>query len=264
MIDYKHICHSVCEIAREAGEYIRQYAGNITSDLVTKKGLHDLVSFVDKGSEQLIIERLKQILPEAGFIAEEGTDNTKGEIYNWIIDPLDGTTNFIHALAPFAVSIALQEGDRTVIGVVYEITLQECFSAYEGDYSRLNGKKIETSTSHTFDDSLIATGFPFRDYTKLDEYMKVLSYFIENTRGIRRLGSAATDLAYLAAGRFDAFFEYALKPWDVAAGAYIVQRAGGVVSDFKGENNYIYGEQIVATNAYLYSQTLEQLKEIAK
>jgi len=257
-MDYKKICHSVCDIAREAGVFIRQYAGTIEADVVDKKAQHDLVTFVDKGSEKLIVDRLRELLPESGFIAEEGTDTTRGEVYNWIIDPLDGTTNFIHGLAPFSVSIALQEGDKTVVGVVFEVSHSECFSAYEGDCARLNGAKIETTSTDNFNDSLVATGFPFRDYSKLDDYLKVLTFFIENTRGVRRMGSAATDLVYLAAGRFDAFFEYALKPWDVAAGAYIVQRAGGVVSDFNGENDYIFGEQIIATNAYLYNETLEQ------
>jgi len=257
MIDYKHICHAVCDIAREAGDFIRQHVGSIQTENIDVKGQHDLVTFVDEGAEKLIVEKLKVLLPESGFIAEEGTDSTKGEKYNWIIDPLDGTTNFIHSLGPFAVSIALQEGNNTVIGVVYEITLDECFSAYKGSCAHLNGRKIETSTTDNYSDSLIATGFPFRDYSKLDEYLKVLTYYIENTRGVRRMGSAATDLVYLAAGRFDVFFEYALKPWDVAAGAYIVQRAGGVISDFNGGDDYIFGEQILATNAYLYNSSLE-------
>lgn len=260
MIDYKHICHSVCDIAKEAGNFIREHIGAIKSDSIDMKGEHDLVTFVDKSSEKFIVDRLKQLLPESGFIAEEGTDETIGDVYNWIIDPLDGTTNFIHGLSPFAVSIALQEGDKTVIGVVYEISLDECFSAYEGYFSRLNGQKIECTSTDDFNDTLIATGFPFRDYSKLDEYLKTLTFFIENTRGVRRMGSAATDLVYLAAGRFDMFFEYALKPWDVAAGAFIVQRSGGVVSDFSGEGNYIYGEQILASNAYLYNESLERMK----
>lgn len=260
MIDYKHLCHSVCDIAKEAGAFIRTHVGTIKTDLIDVKGQHDLVTFVDKSSEKLIVERLKQLLPDSGFIAEEGTDESIGDVYNWIIDPLDGTTNFIHGLAPFAVSIALQESDRTVIGVVYEVCLDECFSAYEGDFSRLNGQKIECTSTNDFNDTLIATGFPFRDYSMLDEYLKTLTFFIENTRGIRRMGSAATDLAYLAAGRFDMFFEYALKPWDVAAGAFIVQRAGGVVSDFLGENNYVFGGQILASNAFLYDESLKKMK----
>lgn len=257
MLDYKHICHEVCDIAREAGAFIREHAGTIKSDVVEQKSHHDLVTFVDKESEKMIIDRLKFLLPESGFLAEEGTDSTKADVYNWIIDPLDGTTNFIHGLSPFAVSIALQEGNETVIGVVYEVSLDECFSAYKGSFAHLNGRKIECSTTNNFNDSLIATGLPFRDYSKLEEYMNSLRFFMENTRGIRRMGSAATDLAYLAAGRFDLYFEYAIKAWDVAAGAFIVQRAGGVVTDFSGNDNYIFGEQILASNAYLYDEALE-------
>jgi myo-inositol-1(or 4)-monophosphatase len=260
MLDYNKICTEICNIAKEAATFIRGHAGNINADVIENKSQHDLVTFVDKGAEKIIVDRLKLLIPESGFLAEEGTDSIKGELYNWIIDPLDGTTNFIHGLSPFAVSIALQEGDETVIGVVYELSLDECFSANKGDCSRLNGNKIECSTTNNFHDSLIATGFPFRDYSKLDEYLKTLTFFIENTRGIRRMGSAATDLVYLAAGRFDTFFEYALKPWDVAAGAFIVQRAGGIVSDFTGNDDYIFGEQILASNAYLYDEALLKME----
>lgn len=260
MIDYKKICSETCNIARKAGDLIKQYVGNINANDISIKGQHDFVTFVDKGSEILIIDKLKKLLPGAGFIAEEGTESFKGETFNWIIDPLDGTSNFIHGLAPFAVSIALMQADEIVIGVVYEISLDECFYAYKGDCARLNGMKLNMSKSDKFEDTLIATGFPFRDYSQLENYMKALNFFILNTSGVRRLGSAATDLVYLAAGRFDGFFEYSLKPWDVAAGSFIIQRAGGVVTDFSGDNNYLFGGEIIASNAYLYQQMFNVIK----
>ena len=258
-INYKDICLKVCETAKEAGAFIRCYKGGMDADSVVVKGEHDLVTFVDKQSEALIVERLKEVLPEAGFIAEEGTDTHRGEKFNWVIDPLDGTTNFVHGICPFAVSIALMEDERIVIGVVYEVNLDECFYAWEGDGSYLNGERISVSGTNNLDDSLVATGFPFHNYSRLTAYMDVLNYFILHTRGVRRLGAAAVDLAYVAAGRFDSFFEYNLKPWDVAAGAFIVQRAGGVVCDFNEGDDYIFGKEIVASNPFVHNEVVNKL-----
>jgi myo-inositol-1(or 4)-monophosphatase len=264
MINYKDICLKVCETAKEAGAFIRRHKGGMDEKSVELKSKHDLVTFVDKQSEAMIVEQLKDILPEAGFIAEEGTDTHKGDKYNWIIDPLDGTTNFVHGICPFAVSIALMEDDRIVVGVVYEVGLDECFYAWEGDGAYLNGKRISVSSTDKIDDSLIATGFPMINYSRLEPFMEVLNYFILNTRGVRRLGAAAVDLAYLAAGRFDSFYEYNLKPWDVAAGAFIVQRAGGVVCDFKEGDDYIFGKEIVASNPFLHNTVIDKFKVFNK
>lgn len=264
MVDYKDICQKVCDIAKKAGETIRLHAGKLEAGEITVKGKHDLVTVADKESEQLIVSELKKILPGAGFIAEEGTETNRGGKYNWIIDPLDGTTNFVHGIAPYAVSIALTEGDKTVIGVVYEVVRDECFYACEGDGAYLNGQRINVSETAEINDCLIATGFPFRNYDRLTPFMDVLKYFILNTRGVRRLGAAAVDLAYIAAGRFDFFFEYDLKPWDVAAGAYIVQRAGGVVCDFGENDNYIFGKEIVASNPFIYNSAIKELKPFGK
>ncbi len=258
-INYKEICSQVCDTAKQTGAFVRKHMGGIDDELVENKSKHDLVTFVDKQSEAIIVENLKNILPEAGFIAEEGTDTHKGEKYNWIIDPLDGTTNFVHGISPFAVSIALMEDDKIVVGVVYEIGHDECFYACEGDGAYLNGKRISVSYTDNIDDSLIATGFPFMNFERLDAYMEVLNYFVLNTRGIRRMGAAAVDLVYLAAGRFDFFFEYNLKPWDVAAGSYIVQRAGGVVCDFTQGDNYLFGKEIVASNPFLFNHAIEKI-----
>ena len=228
---------------------------------IENKGLHDLVSYVDKASEKLIIGELKNLLPESGFIAEEGTNSTKGERFNWIIDPLDGTTNYIQGLPIYAVSIALMDNEELVLGVVYEVGHDECFYAWKNGGAYLNGDSISVSECNNIHDSLLATGFPYNDFSKMNSYMNFLEWAMKNARGIRRLGSAATDLAYVACGRFDSFWEYDLKSWDVAAGALIVQEAGGIVTDYMGGNNYIFGKEIIASNKHINKLILEKVKE---
>lgn len=250
MLDYEKICRQTISVAVEAGRLLRDERKIFKKDAIETKGLHDFVSYVDKASEQLIVSGLSKIVPEAGFIAEEGTVAAEDKFYRWVIDPLDGTTNFIHGLSPFSVSIALMEGDEVVVGVIQEVSLDECFYSWKGSqHSFLNGIPIVVSTASKVQDSLIATGFPYYDFSKMADYLCILEYFMRNSHGVRRLGSAAADLAYVAAGRFDAFYEYSLQPYDVAAGSLIVQQAGGKVSDFNGGKNYIFGKEIVASNA---------------
>jgi myo-inositol-1(or 4)-monophosphatase len=217
-------------------------------DKVETKGLHDFVSYVDKESERQIVKGLHDILPEAGFIAEEGTGAPKPGGLNWIIDPLDGTTNFIHGLPPYSISIALMDNDKIIVGVIYEVTLDECFYAWGNGKAYLNGKEIRVSEISEIDNALIATGFPYYDYNRITPFLHTMEHFMRHSHGLRRLGSAATDLAYVACGRFEAFYEYSLQPWDVAAGAFIVDQAGGRVNDFSGGKNYIFGKEIIASN----------------
>ena len=202
----------------------------------------------------MIIKELQKLLPGSGFIAEEGTATSSNEKYKWIIDPLDGTTNFIHGVPPFAVSIALMENDELVLGVVYEITQNECFYAWKGSKAYLNGTEIKVSTASTTTDSLIATGFPYSAFEKLESYIASMRYFMIHSHGLRRLGSAATDMAYVAAGRFDAFYENGLKPWDVAAGTIILRQAGGKVSDFNGGEKFLFNGEMVATNSAYFDE----------
>jgi len=246
------MCFRVIDLAREAGEFIMAEKDKITSQDIQLKGVHDYVTYVDKTAEKMLVDGLAKIFPPAGFITEEGTSNKKGDSFNWIIDPLDGTTNFIHGLPPFCISIALQRDDDIVLGVIYEPNLDEVFYAWEDSPAFLNYQPIEVSNKNKLDNALIATGFPYYDYSKLKNYMKVFEWCMINTRGVRRLGSAAIDLAYVACGRMDGFYEYGLSPWDVAAGAFIVERAGGKVSDFKGEKNYLFGKEIIAFNNHLH------------
>jgi myo-inositol-1(or 4)-monophosphatase len=250
------LCQDVCLLTKKVGVFIKEQQEQFSSAKIEVKGKNDFVSYVDKTAEKKLVEGLSTLLPEAGFIAEEGTSTKKGEHYNWIIDPLDGTTNFIHGLPCFAISIALMRDNRLVMGIIYEINLDECFYAWEGSKAYLNGKEISVSANSTLASSLLATGFPYYDYQRMDEYMELFKYFMKNTRGLRRLGSAATDLAYVACGRFEGFYEYSLQPWDVAAGAFIVQQAGGKVTDFKGGDGYIFGKEIVAGNAASFEEFL--------
>ncbi len=254
------LCQDVCILTKKVGQFIKEQRNLFSSSNVEVKGKNDFVSYVDKTAEKQLVEGLSTFLPEAGFIAEEGTSTKKGEHYNWIIDPLDGTTNFIHGLPCFAISIALMRDDKIVMGIIYEINLDECFYAWEGGKAYLNEREIRVSSNSTLSTSLIATGFPYYDYHRMDEYMDLFKYFMKHTRGLRRLGSAATDLAYVACGRFEGFYEYSLQPWDVAAGAFIVQQAGGKVTDFKGGNDYIFGKEIVAANNSCFSEFLQAIK----
>lgn len=250
------------DVAKDVGDFIRNERKNFDFNRVEEKGLNDLVSYVDKEAEKQIVARLSQILPEAGFITEEGTNTTQQEEFNWVIDPLDGTTNFIHGLPIYSVSIALMQFDVVVVGVVYEVNLDECFAAVKGGGAFCNGVQIHVSPAPTLATCLIATGFPYYDFEQVDKYFEVLKFLIRSTHGLRRLGSAAVDLCYVAAGRIEGYFEYNLNSYDVAAGALIVQEAGGRVTDFEGGKNYIFGRQIVSTNGQIHSQFLAELKRI--
>jgi myo-inositol-1(or 4)-monophosphatase len=253
-MDLQKICMEVVKIARETGNFIRTERMTFSSEMVETKGLHNYVSHVDKQAENQLVEKLGKLFPEAGFIAEEGTGVKIEGGWNWVIDPLDGTTNFIHGLPPFAVSIGLIHEDMAVLGVVYEINLDECFYSWEGAPAFLNGSKIGVSKAAFVRDSLIATGFPYIDFKRMTPFLESFEYFMQNSHGLRRLGSAAIDLAYVACGRLDAFYEYGLSAWDVAAGAFLVSQAGGKVCDFNGGNDFLFGGELVASNAGIFDE----------
>ncbi|MDH5400413.1 MAG: inositol monophosphatase [Cyclobacteriaceae bacterium] len=249
-IKEKAFVERVIEIAKMAGSFIAREAVGFKQDKVEeKKGYSDLVSYVDKEAEKMLVTALNKLLPEAGFLAEEGTGGEVQGDWLWVIDPLDGTTNFIHGLPVYAVSIALLHQGQARLGVVYEINKSECFSAVEGMGAFLNGRPIAVSQTDALEGTLLATGFPYYDFARMDEYMPILRAFMETTRGLRRLGSAAVDLAYVACGRFDGYFEYNLNAWDVAAGVLIVKEAGGSVTDLKGGDDYIFGREVLAAGA---------------
>ncbi len=256
-MEWKVLHDTVCEIARSAGRFLREENNHIRNSDIEVKGLHDYVTYVDRQAEDMIVSELRKLLPGAGFLAEESTRETGQADLLWVIDPLDGTTNYIHHIPVYAVSIALLERGRAVLGIVYEVNRDECFSTCLDGPALLNGMEIKVSETTDLRESLIATGFPYTDHSRLKGYTGILSVLMEEARGIRRLGSAAVDLAYVACGRFDGFFEYGLHPWDVAAGAMLVQNAGGRVGNFTGESSYLYGREIVAANPHMYPRLQE-------
>lgn len=245
-IDLQHIANEVIKIAQRTGEFIRFEGQKFDRSKIQEKGLNNLVSYVDMEAEKMIVQTLKFTLPEAGFITEEGTETGKAEQYNWIVDPLDGTTNFMHGLPPYSVSIALAENDVPVLGVVYIINSDECYHAIKGGGSFCNREKIEISTVTDFKDGLFITGIPYTAFEKLEQYWKIFGHFSKNSHGVRRFGSAAADLAYVACGKSEGFFEDGLNPWDVAAGALLVLEAGGKITDYDGGEDYVFGKGIIA------------------
>lgn len=245
-MNLENLTLKVAVLADEVGAFIRQERQSFSYDQVEHKGPSDLVSYVDKESEKRIIAGLKRTLPEAGFITEEQTTEQGQKAYTWIIDPLDGTTNFVHGIPNYCVSIGLMHEGRIVAGVVYEVANDECFYAWKTGGAFLNKKPIHVLDKPSLSDCVLATGFPYYNFEHLDEYLKILNELMKNTQGLRRMGSAAADMAYVACGRYGGFFEYNLNSYDIAAGVILVQEAGGTVTDFKGGADYIFGREIVA------------------
>lgn len=247
MIDLLTVEQHVMDVCHDVGEFIRVEGLSFDkSRILQKEGFNNLVSYVDKESEKKLVSTLSQLIPGSGILGEEGASVESSNGYLWIIDPLDGTTNFTHGLPPFAISIGLTLHDKPVLGVVYEVTKKEMFHAVEGHPAYCNDQLIRASSVNSLNESLFATGFPYYDFPKMEAYLNIIRKFLKQSHGVRRLGSAATDLAYVAAGRFEGFFEYNLNPWDVAAGAFIVRQAGGIVTDFSGGTDFLYGRQICA------------------
>ncbi len=251
----------VISLTKEVGEFIRGESQIFDREHIEYKGLHDMVSYVDKTAERDLVKGLASILPEAGFITEEQTSTILADEYNWIIDPLDGTTNFIHGVPTFSISIALQYKNELVLGVVYEINRKECFSAWKNGGAYLNGKRISVSNAPAIENTLLATGFPFYEFSKLEKYLNVLRTLMQKCHGLRRIGSAAIDLAYVACGRFDGYFEYNLNSYDIAAGMVLVREAGGQVFDFKGTNDCFTRREIIATNGRISSELLDVIRK---
>ena len=255
------ISKQTIQLIEETASFIQTESGKISPDDIKLKGFNDYVTYVDKEAEQRLIAELMKIVPQAGFIAEEDRSREQATGYNWIIDPIDGTTNFIHGLPVYSISVALSYHDEIILGIVYELNRKECFHAVKDEPACLNGTEISVAGTDRLGDAFLATGFPYNDFSQLDAYLSLFKHLMQNTAGIRRLGSAAVDLAYVACGRFDLFYEYGLKPWDVAAGSFIVRQAGGRVTDFKGKDNYLFGREIIATNNLLHNAFIGELKK---
>ncbi|TGE20775.1 inositol monophosphatase [Hymenobacter aquaticus] len=267
MTDFTPLSLGLADVCRRAGQFIRQEAAAFDRSRVETKGKHDLVSYVDQETERRLVAGLRELLPEAGFITEEGTTGgssqatSAGTDYTWIIDPLDGTTNFVHGLPCYCVSVALLHHGELAAGVVYEVTRDETFRAVRGGGAFCNEQPIRVSDAATLGESLIATGFPYTQFGRLDEYLQVLGAFMQRTHGVRRVGSAAADLAWVAAGRFEGFFEFNLNSYDVAAGILLVREAGGRVTQFLEDGDPLFGRQVVASNGLVHEQMQQTIGE---
>ena len=242
--------------ARRAGNLIHRAADNIDHLTVTKKSNADYVSEVDKAAERTIIQTILDVYPTHAILAEESGAQGESE-YLWIIDPLDGTTNFLHGFPQYAVSIALQHNGVLTQAVVYDPTRNDLFTATRGRGAFLNDRRIRVSKRAELADSLIGTGFPYTKFTHMDAYMGILRDMMQKTAGLRRPGSAALDLAYTAAGRYDGFYETGLKPWDIAAGCLLITEAGGLVGDLEGNDSYLKSGHLCAGNPKIFAQMLQ-------
>jgi myo-inositol-1(or 4)-monophosphatase len=256
------IRRTAIQAAMDAGALIRSKSGRLGRDEISIKGVHDLVTHVDRAAQSLIVSAINERFPSHLILAEEDAihdlrPTTRDGQFRWIIDPIDGTTNFTHGVPPYAVSIGVQRGSDMVVGVVYDVSRDELFSAVRGGELWVNGRTARVSTTETLDDSLITTGFPYREYGHVDAYLTVLKSFMAQAQGVRRPGSAAVDLAWVASGRFDGFFETGLAPWDVAAGMLLVECGGGAVTDYEGHTDAAFSKQVLASNGRIHRHMLE-------
>ncbi len=247
--------------ARNAGNIIIRSLNQIDSLNVTEKSRNDYVSEVDQRAEQEIIRTISRAYPGHAILAEE-SGKTNGNEFQWIIDPLDGTTNYLRGFPQFAVSIAMKYRDRLEHAVIYDPLRDEIFSASRGEGARLNDRRIRVTPRKKMHGALLGTGIPFRPDQDLDYYLKTLKVLIQDTAGVRRAGSAALDLAYVAAGRLDGFWEYGLHPWDMAAGCLLIREAGGIVTDTDGNDDYLESGNVLTANVHLHQQMLARLKSI--
>lgn len=245
--------------ARAAGDHIVRYMDRIEGMSITSKGRNDFVTEVDKQAELIIIDIIHKAYPQHSILAEESGEQGKGE-YKWIIDPLDGTTNYLHGFPHFAVSIALEHKGELDQAVVYDPLKQELFTASKGGGAYLDNRRIRVSQRKSLEGALLGTGFPFRDHDKLDVFLETFRAFFPMTAGIRRAGVASLDLAYVACGRLDGFWEFGLYEWDIAAGALLIQEAGGFITDLSGNENYMTCGDILTANTSLHSELLNTLK----
>ncbi len=261
-MDLKSILDQALVVAREASDFIHAQAGHVKEDDIITKSINSLVSYVDQTAEEMIVKGLRSIIPEAGFITEEGTVTQQSSEYTWIIDPLDGTTNFLQQIPVYAVSIGLTFRDQLVLGIVSDIEQHEMFYAWKGGGAWCNGNPIRVSSRTHIAEAVIATGFPYAARDVVPQLTTTFEYFLKNAKGIRRLGSAAIDLAYVACGRFDIYYETTLNPWDIAAGILLVTEAGGTVSDFSRRDRMLENGQVIAGPPQLHGLASAEIQSI--
>lgn len=262
MLDLEQLTADVCRIATAAGHFLKEERKNFRRESVIEKCTHDYVSYVDKESERRLVAELSALLPEAGFIAEEGSATYNDEPYCWVIDPLDGTTNYIHDNAPYCVSIALRSRDELLLGVVYEVCRDECFYAWKGGKAWLNGEPLHISDIDDVTNAFLIVELPYNDAAYKRIAMHLLDDLYGKAGAIRMNGSAAAAICYVAAGRFDGWLEAFIGKWDYSAAALIVLEAGGEVTDFYGSRDFMEGHHIIATNGHLHAYLQDLVKEV--
>ena len=261
MINLKQLTADVCRIATEAGHFLKEERINFRREQVVEKHLHDYVSYVDKESEKRLVTALSGLLPEAGFITEEGSAIYQNESYCWVIDPLDGTTNYIHDEAPYCVCIALRSRTELLIGVVYEVCRDECFYAWKGGGAFVNDKSIRVSGIEEMKDAFLITELPYNHHQYKQTGLHLIDRLYGVVGGIRMNGSAAAAICYVANGRVDGWAEAFIGRWDFSAAALIVLEAGGQVTDFFGSEQFLESNHIIATNGHIHSVLRELLNE---
>ncbi len=261
-VEAADLLETATEAARLAGEFISANHGTLSATDIGVKEAFDFVTRVDRESEKMIIDFIRHRFPGHHFLAEESIHETETEDYRWIIDPLDGTTNYIHGFPMSAVSIALQYKREIVVGVVFDPLRKELFTAIKGEGACVDGGKMSVSTASSMENSLMATGFPFKKKNFIDHYQRLFKSVFLEVSDIRRAGSAALDLAYLACGRLDGFFEIGLSPWDCAAASLMIKEAGGIITNFGGGGDIFSTGNIVAGNAVTHKILLGKVKEI--
>jgi myo-inositol-1(or 4)-monophosphatase len=245
-IDFFEVLQKATEVVYSAGTFIRENRNKVSVEEIESKSINSLVSYVDKNAEKILVEGLTPLIHDVGFITEEDTIEQENKSFTWIIDPLDGTTNFLHDIPVFSISVALVKEEEAILGIVYEVVGDEMFTAIKGHGSFLNGHPIYVSKAENVEEVVFATGFPYKKENLTPAHFSALKNVLENTRGIRRIGTAAVDLCFVACGRFGVYYETSLNPWDVAAGGLIVLEAGGKVSTIQKKNHWLSGESILA------------------
>jgi len=253
--------NTAVKAARKAGSIITRASFDVDKLTIRSKRKNDFVSEVDEAAEDAIISTLRAAYPDHGILAEESGARAAKSDYVWVIDPLDGTTNFLHGFPQYCVSIALMHKGRPTQAVVLDPNRNELFTASKGAGAFLNDRRIRVSRVDKLEDALMATGFPFREIGNLQDYLRMLENVMRTTSGIRRPGAAALDLAWVACGRVDGFWEIGLSPWDMAAGALLVREAGGLIADLEGNEGYLDSGRVVASNAKIFGAFLKLLHE---
>ena len=261
-MNLQNICDRIVTGIKPTSRFILDAFGTININHAEEKSKNSLVSKIDIGAEKMLVTMLSSIIPEAGFVTEEGTVSRGNKELYWVIDPLDGTTNFLFGIPMVSIAIALKQSGKTIIGVIHHVNSGDTYHCTLGGGSFKNGIPIQVSSRNTMSEALIATGFPYRPEGFLDAQLKLIEHFILNTRGVRRLGSAAIDLAYVAEGIFDLYFESGLNEWDTCAGMLLVREAGGIASNMEGDQAYEAGVHIIASSPAIYQESLDLIQKM--